>query len=60
MNLLETYVSNITSVETGLPYNSVKITADFDDLYTPKQIQVTKIIHISTYEMIKEHGYYLS
>lgn len=60
MNLLEMYVTNITSVETGLPYNSVRITADFDDLYRPKEIQVTKIIHVSDYEMIKEHGYYLS
>ena len=30
MNLLETTVKNITKVEVGLPYNCVRITADFD------------------------------
>lgn len=41
MNLLETHVTNITKVETGLPYNRVRITADFEDDDGGKEIQVT-------------------
>lgn len=59
MNLLENYVTNITNVETGLPYNSVRITADFED-DGGKEVQATKIISILQYTMIKAVGYYWS
>ena len=59
MNLVETYVSNITQVEVGLPYNCVRITADFED-DGGKEIQVTKVISMLQYTMIKANGYYWS
>ena len=59
MNLLETYVTNITKVEVGLPYNSVRITADFD-CYGRKEIQATKVIDMHYYQQIIAWGYYLS
>lgn len=59
MNLLETYVTNITKVEVGLPYNSVRITADFED-DGGKEVQATKIISMLQYTMIKAVGYYWS
>lgn len=59
MNLIEIEVTNITKVETGLPYNSVRITADFED-DGGKEIQVTKIISMLQYTMIKANGYYWS
>lgn len=59
MNLLETYVTNITKVETGLLYNSVRITADFED-DGGKEVQATKIISMLQYTMIKAVGYYWS
>ena len=59
MNLLETYVTNITKVEVGLPYNCVRITADFD-CWGAKEIQVTKIIDMWDYQRIIAYGYYLS
>lgn len=60
MNLLETHVTNITKVETGLPYNRVRITADFEDDDGGKEIQVTKVISMLQYTMIKANGYYWS
>lgn len=59
MNLLETYVTNITKVEVGLPYNCVRITADFD-CYGRKEIQATKVIMMDEYQQIIAWGYYLS
>jgi hypothetical protein len=59
MNLLENYVTNITNVETGLPYNSVRITADFED-DGGKEVQATKIISMLQYTMIRAVGYYWS
>lgn len=59
MNLVETYVKNITKVEVGLPYDCVRITADFD-CYGSKEIQTTKIIGMKQYEQIIAWGYYLS
>ena len=59
MNLIETYVSNITKVEVGLPYNSVRITADFED-DGGKEVQATKVISMLQYTMIKANGYYWS
>lgn len=43
MNLIDVQVSNITKIEFGLPYNSVRITADFSD-DGGKKLQVTDII----------------
>lgn len=51
MNLLENYVTNITNVETGLPYNSVRITADFYD-DGGKYEQETRIISEADYQKI--------
>lgn len=59
MNLLETDVTNITKVEVGLPYNCVRITADFD-CWGHKEIQVTKIIDMWDYQQIISRGFYLS
>lgn len=59
MNLVETYVTNITKVEVGLPYNCVRITADFD-CYGCKEIQATKVIDMDQYQQIIAWGYYLS
>ena len=59
MNLLETYVTNITKVEVGLPYNCVRITADFDD-DAGKKMQDTRVISIYQYQQIIAWGYYLS
>ena len=59
MNLLETYVTNITKVEVGLPYNCVRISADFED-DGGKEVQATKIISMLQYTMIKANGYYWS
>lgn len=59
MNLLETTVKNITKVEVGLPYNCVRITADFD-CWGHKEIQVTKVIGMHQYQQIIAWGYYLS
>ena len=59
MNLLETYVTNITKVEVGLPYNCVRITADFD-CWGHKEIQATKVISMDEYQQIIAWGYYLS
>ena len=58
MNLLEIFVTNITKVEVGLPYNCVRITADFD-CYGRKEIQATKVIDMWDYQRIIAHGYYL-
>lgn len=57
MNLLETDVTNITKVEVGLPYNSVRITADFYD-DGGKYLQETKIIDESDYQKILLTGEY--
>ena len=59
MNLLEVYVTNITKIEVGLPYNSVRLTADFD-CYGVKEYQATKIIGMSQYQEIIAYGYFLS
>ena len=59
MNLVETYVSNITKVEVGLPYNCVRITADFD-CWGHKEMQATKVISMDQYQQIIAWGYYLS
>ena len=59
MNLVETYVTNITKVEVGLPYNCVKITADFN-CYGCKEIQATKVIGMHQYQQIISEGFYLS
>ena len=59
MNLLETYVTNITKVEVGLPYNCVRITADFD-CYGYEEIQATKVIGMDQYQQIIAYGYYES
>lgn len=59
MNLLETDVTNITKVEVGLPYNCVRITADFD-CYGRKEIQATKVLMMNEYQQIIAWGYYLS
>lgn len=58
MNVLEIYVTNITKVEKGLPYNSVRIVADFD-CWGHKEVQVTEIIRKEQYEQILKNGYYL-
>ena len=58
MNLLEIYVTNITKVEVGLPYNSVRLTADFD-CYGVKELQVSKIINMHQYQEIIAYGYFL-
>ena len=55
MNLVETYVTNITKVEVGLPYNCVRITADFD-CYGRKEIQATKVIMMGEYQQIIAWG----
>lgn len=57
MNLLEIYVTNITSVKEVFP-NVYEIVADFN-CYGRKEIQVAKTISVYDYEMIKEKGYYL-
>ena len=59
MNLLEVYVTNITKVEVGLPYDSVRITADFED-DGGKEVQATKILTKFQYQQLKAWGYYLS
>lgn len=59
MNLLETYVTNITKVDVGLPYNSVRITADFED-DGGKEVQATKILTMWEYQQIIAWGFYLS
>lgn len=59
MNLVETYVTNITKVVMGLPYDCVKITADFN-CYGNKKIQATEIIGMLQYQQIIAWGYYLS
>ena len=59
MNLLENYVTNIPKVEVGLPYNCVRITADFD-CWGHKEIQATKVISMDEYQQIIAWGYYLS
>ena len=60
MNLLETYVSNITKIELGLPHGCIRITADFEDDDGGKEVQATKVISILQYTMIKANGYYWS
>ncbi len=59
MNLVETYVTNITKVEVGLPYNCVRITADFNDDAGTK-IQDTRVIMMYQYQQIIAYGYYES
>lgn len=58
MNLVETYVSNITKV-TCLPHGCIRITADFED-DCGKEIQATKIVSLLQYTMIKANGYFWS
>lgn len=58
MNLLEIYVTNITKVVGGLPYDSVRITADFED-DGGKEVQVTKILTKFQYDQIRAWGFYL-
>lgn len=63
MNLLETYVSNITNVEeikdkTG-KLSLFKVTADFD-CYGSIEIQITKNLGKHEYDSVLEKGYYLS
>jgi len=58
MNILTTYVTNITNVEIGLPYNSVRITADFD-CWGHKDYEEIRLLPESDYKMIIEKGYYL-
>ena len=57
MNLIDIQVTNITNVETGLPYNSVRITADFCD-DGGKYLQESRIIHESDYQKILLTGEY--
>lgn len=57
MNLIDVQVKNITKVKTGLPYNSVEITADFFD-EGGQYIQETRVIHQYQYELILETGEY--
>lgn len=57
MNLIDVRVKNITKVETGLKYNSVRITADFSD-EGGTYPQETRIIHESDYQTILETGCY--
>ena len=57
MNLIDIQVENITNVETDLPYNSVRITADFYD-DGGKYLQETRIIHKSDYQKILLTGEY--
>ena len=60
MNLVETYVKNITKVELGLPRGCIRITADFEDDCGKEEIQATKIVSLLQYTMIKANGYYWS
>ena len=57
MNLIDIQVTNITKVETGLPYNSVRITADFCD-DSGKREQEIRIISESDYQKILLTGEY--
>jgi len=57
MNLIDIQVTNITKVETGLPYHSVRITADFYD-DGGKYLQETRIIDESDYQKILLTGEY--
>ena len=61
MNLLETYVTNITEEKDiyveDMHLHSIK--ADFN-CYGRIDKQITKIVSDGDYEMIKSEGYYLS
>ena len=59
MNLLETYVTNITNIGKENKYHFYNITADFD-CYGNEEIQVTKSLHVDDIERIKRDGFYLS
>lgn len=59
MNLIETYVTNITNIGEADKYNFCSITADFD-CYGREEIQVTKQLHTYVIEKIKRDGYYLA
>ena len=60
MNLVETYVTNITKEEdiwTDFHLHLHRITADFN-CYGRIEKQVSKIVNDYDYEIIKEKGYY--
>lgn len=59
MNLLKTYVTNITHIGEPNEYGFCKVTADYD-CYGIKEEQTTEIIHKDDVEQIKKDGYYLS
>lgn len=59
MNLVETYVSNITKIELGLPNGCIRITADFED-ERGIEIQATKVVSLLQYTMSRANGYYWS
>ena len=59
MNLVETYVTNITNIGKANRYGFCNITADFD-CYGHKEVQVTKKLHIDEINKIKRYGFYLS
>lgn len=61
MNLLETYVTNITYEELvkDLDFILYKIVAD-TDCYGCKEYNKTLYVHADQYKSIKEKGYYLT
>lgn len=58
MNLLETYVTNITNIGKPDKYGFCEVTADFD-CYGVEEVQKTKKIHLDDIYKIKRDGFYL-
>lgn len=59
MNLVKTYVTNITNIGKADRCGYCNVTADFD-CYGRKEIQATKRLHIEEINKIKRYGFYLS
>lgn len=63
MNILETYVTNITNVKESNDKKRglclYKVTADYN-CYGAKDIQIEKSLSKEQYEQVRRDGYYMS